>query len=64
MSGELLPCPFCGGAPLIGQTLDDAWYAMCEQDHCARLDKYWPTKGEAIAAWGTRTNSEECKNER
>ncbi len=51
---DLLPCPFCGGSPLIGQTLDDAWYAMCIVDHCSKLDAYWRTEAEAIAAWNTR----------
>lgn len=49
-----LPCAHCGSEALIGQTLDDAWYAMCCVDHCIRIDKYWRTKAEAIAAWNTR----------
>lgn len=55
----LKPCAFCGGAPLIGQTLDHAWYAMCEKDFCARLESYWRTEAEAVAAWNTRPASTE-----
>ena len=51
---DLKPCPFCGGEALIGQTLDDAWYAMCIQDHCCKIESYWRTKAEAIAEWNAR----------
>lgn len=57
MSDELKPCPFCGGEALIGQTLDNAWYAMCAKDHCSKLECYWRTKAEAITAWNTRAPS-------
>ena len=53
--GELEACPFCGSPALVGQTLDDAWYVMCQEDKCLRIDNYWPTKDEAIAAWNRRT---------
>ena len=53
--GELEACPFCGSPALVGQTLDDAWYVMCQEDKCLRIDNYWPTKDEAVAAWNTRT---------
>lgn len=49
-----LPCPFCGGEALIGQTLDGAWYAMCVVDHCCKLESYWRTEAEALTAWNTR----------
>lgn len=49
-----LPCPFCGSKALIGQTLDDAWYAMCVVDHCCKLESYWRTEAEALTAWNTR----------
>ncbi|WP_303758398.1 Lar family restriction alleviation protein [Sphingobium yanoikuyae] len=51
---QALPCPICGNTALVGQTLDDAWYAMCSQDKCVRLDCYWRTRAEAIAAWNQR----------
>lgn len=51
---RLHSCPFCGGKALIGQTLDHAWYAMCEQDFCCKIDSYWRTEAEACAAWNTR----------
>ena len=53
--GELLACPFCGSPALAGQTLDGAWYAMCQEDKCLRIDNYWRTRSEAITAWNTRT---------
>lgn len=53
-SEKLKPCPFCGSKALVGQTLDYAWYAMCEKDFCCKLDSYWKTEAEAIAAWNTR----------
>ena len=53
--GELKACPVCGSPALVGQTLDDAWYVMCQEDKCLRIDNYWPTKDEAIAAWLSRT---------
>lgn len=49
-------CPICGNPALIGQTLDNAWYAMCSQDKCIRIDCYWPSKDEAIVAWNRRTS--------
>lgn len=54
MSEKPLPCPFCGCEPLIGQTLDNAWYAMCIQDHCCKLESYWRTEAKALTAWNTR----------
>ena len=50
---ELLPCPFCGGKALIGETLDYFWYAMCAKDDCLQLLNHFATKAEAITAWNT-----------
>ena len=58
----LKPCPFCGGDPLIGQTLDHAWFAMCERDFCAKLETYWRTEAEAITAWNMRIQAEKRNN--
>lgn len=58
----LKPCPFCGGDPLIGQTLDHAWFAMCERDFCAKLEAYWRTEAEAITAWNMRIQAEKHNN--
>lgn len=57
------PCPLCGNPALIGQTLDDAWYAMCSQDKCIRIDCYWPSRDEAIVAWNRRTSPTQSSGE-
>lgn len=54
---ELLPCPFCGGEALLGETLDNAWYAQCAQDDCTPIARHWGTKAEALAAWNKRAPS-------
>lgn len=62
MSGELLPCPFCGGDKiLVSQTLDlnaPNWYATCHRDNCG-FTGYSTTEQEAIAAWNQRTRPDE-----
>lgn len=54
---ELLPCPFCGGVPQIGETMG-THYVICANDQCAigpNAEEY--TRGNVIAAWNRRTLS-------
>lgn len=51
---ELLPCPFCGAEAMIGETLDNAWYAMCSRDECLQILNHFGTRAEAVTAWNRR----------
>lgn len=61
--GELLPCPFCGGVPMLESTYIGFDY-RCMTDDC-RGESYWAggdegdiltygTKYQARKAWNTR----------
>lgn len=62
VSNELLPCPFCGCAPIIveyggnnaNSTRDD-WYITCTNPNCvADGGNVYSGKETAINAWNTR----------
>lgn len=53
----LLPCPFCGGPALSGETFDDGCYVSCMRDACKCIVGYFDTLSEAITAWNTRMPS-------
>ncbi len=59
---ELLPCPFCGNAPVVelgkisycqlhGDKLQD-WHVRCKRCYCANTSR--PTKQLAIESWNKR----------
>jgi len=52
----LLPCPFCGGEPIIRSSdwigLDTVW---CPNDDCSAAVETTGTPEEAIAKWNTRS---------
>lgn len=57
---DLLPCPFCGGAPLLDQAClvrDTHWWVRCHNiDICKVLPHGMQCvkQSDAIAAWNTR----------
>lgn len=54
---ELLPCPFCGGAPLVvfdADSVDQPHYIECQKCFATTAASYNGTKN-AIIAWNTRT---------
>lgn len=50
--GELLPCPFCGGAEAYAGKRLGGWVAFCPD--CDAVEQYGLTKEEAVKAWNTR----------
>lgn len=51
---DLLPCPFCGGAAMIGPT-PTMWMVECNNFECsANPDVFKLFKNDAIAAWNRR----------
>lgn len=51
---DLLPCPFCGGQPLIEQLPKGSWDVGCDNDNCF-THCVFSTKDKAVEAWNTRT---------
>ena len=54
-AGELLPCPFCGTAPVVGGK-DGTWSIYCRTVGCWSEDSPWvfDRVNNAVAAWNTR----------
>lgn len=54
----LLPCPFCGGAAALSDSVHPA-YVLCTKCE-TRTNLYWsdaPAVAEAVAAWNTRAHA-------
>ena len=51
-------CPFCAAPGLVGETLDFTWYAMCSDDACAVIPRYFRTQAEALEVWNRRPVAE------
>ena len=52
---KLLPCPFCGGEPIIHESMFGGFTACCSEIKCCGLVCRYPTEAEAIEAWNTRS---------
>jgi hypothetical protein len=54
---ELLPCPFCGGTPVV---IDDdcGWHVQCQNANCkVEVDTYHSGKHIAVRWWNTRADT-------
>ena len=56
MSGELLPCPFCGGEARVIAPLGfgNIRAGDCGNSDCSATGPWGRNETEAIAAWNTR----------
>ena len=68
MTGELLPCPFCGSAPDLAEagpanimTSPGFWWVECSRVECGGMVGYFPTSEEARTVWNTRAESAEVE---
>jgi Lar family restriction alleviation protein len=52
---RLLPCPFCGAAAEVEQSIIGGVTVCCEVFDCVAAGPLRDTEAEAIEAWNTRT---------
>jgi hypothetical protein len=63
----MLPCPFCGGEPMLDDfstsyrpDSSPSWHVICKGPCSVEVCTYgYDTKAEAIAAWNTRSTAQE-----
>lgn len=56
---DLLPCPFCGGTPILSGCEDQGYAITCENAACYAFNKAWPATAEhAIQEWNRREAAE------
>lgn len=58
MSGELKPCPFCGGEASVD--VGDFGGMVCSCEKCFSQGKECETEAEAIKEWNRRVKDDEC----
>lgn len=58
---ELLPCPFCGGAPVKGYNSGSVTHIYCMD--CRAMTRYQCSEQDALDAWNTRAPSAITKSE-
>lgn len=54
----LLPCPFCGGVPLLMGFNAPEFWVSCVRIGCKAGTEAFGSKDRAIAAWNTRAHSD------
>jgi Lar family restriction alleviation protein len=61
MNEELKPCPFCGGKPVVFETVESLFYKHsyrigCKKEFCMvkPTTEHYITKEAVITAWNTR----------
>jgi hypothetical protein len=59
--GEPLPCPFCGGAPVIQETRLDGVMVACRNQCPVQPEVYAHPQASSIAAWNTRVAAPEAR---
>jgi hypothetical protein len=63
MTDKLKPCPWCGKAPFVPDSVyestDCDWMVSCEDDDCpvGPSTDWYPTREQAIAEWNNRKES-------
>ncbi len=51
---DVLPCPICHRAGLVSETLDHFWSAMCSDDNCIVIGRYFSDRDAALRIWNSR----------
>jgi hypothetical protein len=56
----LMPCPFCGSAPIVSEDLTSEDWApwivrctVCRDSRSATVEAYGETRDEAMSRWGS-----------
>ncbi len=51
-------CPFCAAPGMVEQMHYGFWHAMCSDDACAVIPRYFRTQAEALKVWNHRPVAE------